>query len=108
MPTGKQIRPPYPQPSPGLGSWFWDKSSVPLGELIALHHFVPKPGIINPNGGWPGGPHLHYGGKIYPLTTQQWALVSSVILKEARAKLAKTKTIGFDAGVALGDVITRI
>ncbi len=49
-------------------------------------------------------PHIHYANKIYLLNEDQWAVFSRQVVADARAKLAKAKSLGFDETVLLADV----
>lgn len=50
-------------------------------------------------------PHLHYKGKVYPLTKPQWNRFSSMIIKDLTARMRKIKTVDLEG---LGTVATAI
>jgi hypothetical protein len=47
---------------------------------------VPFPGVPDP--------HLHYGGKIYPVSEVQWRQFADGVMKDVQAKLAKSSQVG--------------
>ncbi len=69
---------------------------------------APRPIFdINIRGGMPVA-HLHYGSKIYLLNDAQWAEFSGRIIADAKAMLAKTKQIGFDQAMVLGNATQNL
>jgi hypothetical protein len=48
--------------------------------------------------------HLHFKDKIYPLNEAQWKEFSQGIITDMQAKLAKSKSIGFEEGMVLGNL----
>ena len=48
--------------------------------------------------------HLHFNNRIYLLNDAQWVEFSAGIIANAKTKLAKTKAIGFEEGIALGSI----
>lgn len=49
-------------------------------------------------------PHLHFNNKIYMLDEKQWAAFSGAIVADVKAKLAKTKEVSFEEGMALANL----
>lgn len=52
--------------------------------------------------------HLHFGKQIYLLNEEQWAKFAGGIITDAKAKLAKAKTVGFEEGMVLGQVASSL
>jgi hypothetical protein len=61
----------------------------------------------NPAGGWPGC-HLHFEGKMYPLTVDQWNSFSQSALSSMKQKLEKPGTVSFEGFAAVSKAMEGI
>jgi hypothetical protein len=103
--------------SPIGGNWaYFVKNQRRIGEFIKANAI--KPTTIGPVAarealsekalidlGIRGGirvAHLHFDDRIYMLNEEQWAKFSGSIIADAKAKLEKAKTVGFEEGMMLG------
>ena len=51
------------------------------------------------------GPHLHYEGQFYPLTSKQWMQFTKPILKEIAEKLEAASTVQFEQFMDITDTM---
>jgi hypothetical protein len=83
----------------------WKESSVLItrfinkeklvGQRLRLYQDKVRIRIPKPFPGIPV-PHLHYKGKVYPLTRAQWNRFSKMIVKDLTARISKVRTVDLE------------
>lgn len=60
--------------------------------------------------GFPGipVPHLHYGGKIYPVTYAQWKQFSGGVIRDVQGRLARAGQVGLPELEALTGITAKV
>jgi hypothetical protein len=92
----------------------WEEAAVLTGrfikrEKLAGHRFnlyLGKKRIRIPR--WFPGipvPHMHYQGKVYPMTKTQWSKYSSAVVKDLRVKMGKIKTVDLEGLATMATAI---
>ena len=97
----------------------WAEYVEPIGNMIRKYElpeiepeFLPYRGhwmIIEKVKDFPGGkrgPHLHYGGKVYAVTPEQWKVFKNTVVQDCQERLARAHevSLNLDAVAQIGEL----